>query len=522
METPREASHQPPPWRRPVTRSMRKDREEGDTRPESPTGTAPKEGEHPLAAAPESKGRFNSNVFGSRSGVAPEHSEEVKSNVFGACSGVDAPESSGVGTPGRSHDHSHLHLERAAPKATALTMGSETPGDLPRRPPPGMVPPYHAPGSLWGAPGDRDVLVGRRAIQPAGEWWKTIPVGRKMPATLSYASIDQENAPPAAALRSFGMKKEEGQPPLGGKERGDAGGSPRDHATSPRSPLGTSVPCTPQSQFQKVIGTGGVAKPVVLPGKYDGATDLGEYLSHFDLCIRANSWEPAQAGMFLGLSLTGVARRLLTGQEPATERGYWELRAALERRFQPRNQSEMYKALLRNRERKASEPLQSFAEDVLRLTRLAYPVADAGTTDSMSRDRFVEGLGDQRLRHWIFQSKPASMEEAVAYSLEAEAFLQSDKEKAGSVVRATSSTMAEQLKALTDEFASWKSQPNTRSSGGVAPRQRSGGRREGRCFRCGQEGHFRDACTAIASEKEKQFLAARSAMFKEQDQKPGN
>ena len=185
----------------------------------------------------------------------------------------------------------------------------------------------------------------------------------------------------------------------------------------------------------------------------------------------------------------------------------------------------MYKALMRNRERKETEPLQSFAEDVLRLTRLAYPVADAGTTDSMARDRFVEGLGDQKLRHWIFQSKPVSMEEAVAYSLEAEAFLQSDKEKAGSVVRATNSTMAEQLKALTDEFASWRSQPPPRS-GGSGPRPRGGGRREGdgprKCFRCGQEGHFRDTCSAIASEAEKQFLAARTAMFKEKDQRAGN
>lgn len=263
----------------------------------------------------------------------------------------------------------------------------------------------------------------------------------------------------------------------------------------------------------------GVAKPIIVPGKYDGQTDLGEYLSHFDLCIRANGWEAPQAGMFLGLSLTGVARRLLTGLEPATEAGYWELRAALERRFQPPNQVEMYKALVRNRERRKEEPLQSFAEDVLRLTRLAYPVADAGTTDSMARDRFVEGLRDKKLRHWIFQSKPRSLEDAVANSLEAEAFLESDRgNPEPQVVRATNTTMAEQLLALTEEFAAWRGQAE--AAGKRGPRRENGGTIK--CFRCRKEGHYRRQCPLPASEAEKKFLTAKATLEAENPRPAGN
>ena len=200
----------------------------------------------------------------------------------------------------------------------------------------------------------------------------------------------------------------------------------------------------------------------------------------------------AQAGMFLGLSLSGVARRLLTGIDSSSEKGYWELRAALERRFQPRNQEEMYKALVRTRSKREEETLQAYAEDLRRLTRLAYPEAEAKTTDSMARDRFVDGLRDGRLRHWICQNEPHTIEDAVSVALKAEVFLKAEEEKGGAV-RATNTTMAEQLKALTEQVASLQSQ-------GMGPRDRRpfGNRRnEGyhkRCFRCDKEGHFRREC----------------------------
>ena len=276
-------------------------------------------------------------------------------------------------------------------------------------------------------------------------------------------------------------------------------------------------------------------KPIIVPGKYDGSTDLGEYLSHFDLCIRANGWTASQAGMFLGLSLTGVARRLLTDVEPATEEGYWTLRASLERRFQPPNQVEMYKALLRARKRKVDEPLQSFGEDVLRLTRLSYPVADAGTTDSMARDNFLEGLKGQQLRHFIFQSKPKCLQDAVASGLEAEAFLESDSGKSDqSCVRAAGTTMGEQLQSLVDQFTSFREEmkPDKGPQRQNGPPSRYTGRGRGPCWRCEQMGHIRAECTEPPKDIEKgriDYLKKRVEAIKgsapAQDnsgQKPGN
>ena len=81
--------------------------------------------------------------------------------------------------------------------------------------------------------------------------------------------------------------------------------------------------------------------------------------------------------MFLGLSLGGQARRLLTGLKPATTEGYKKLRTALMLRFEPPKQTETYKMLLRTRKRKGGEDMQALQEDLTKYTRMAYPEADA-------------------------------------------------------------------------------------------------------------------------------------------------
>ena len=272
-----------------------------------------------------------------------------------------------------------------------------------------------------------------------------------------------------------------------------------------------------------------MAKPIVSPGKYDGSGHLAEYLAHFDLCRRANGWDHQQAGVFLGLSLTGIARRLLGGIDPSAEDGYLRLREALVARFQPANQAAMYKAVLRSLERSKGECLQAHAENVERHTRMAYPKADLATVNIMAKDRFIDSLRDQQLQYWIYQSNPDTLIDAVQVALHAEACM--GQTRGGQTVRAMGSTMAEGLAEVVEKLevereanrkereeaarfrSQWANQPTPRAGG------TTGGRMQitaaTRCFCCAGLGHIRRTCPVwkakLASEGSRDTVASTPA-----------
>ena len=284
-------------------------------------------------------------------------------------------------------------------------------------------------------------------------------------------------------------------------------------------------------------GTQGPKKPAVLPNRFDGTTDLEEFLDHFDLCVLANAWTPQEAGTFLGVSLDGVARRLLATVKPAAAGGYAQLRAALIQRFQPRCQTESYKAQLRTRMRKPGEPLQNLAEEVSRLVRLAYPDADAGTVDNITQDRMLDSIEDAELRHWIYQGGPKDLASAVTIGVQAEAYLTAERAKTQRV-RGSTKSMAENMEDLKGSVDKWMSEKmerwmNTVSekldrpvvvAGGYSapPTAGNAGRARNpgngpptgppygprKCYGCGVEGHIRRNCPQQHSPPPKEEVAA--------------
>jgi hypothetical protein len=56
-------------------------------------------------------------------------------------------------------------------------------------------------------------------------------------------------------------------------------------------------------------------------------------------------------------------------------RSYDEIVEALEDRFAPANQTELYRVQLRERRQKATESLPELVQSIQRLTHLAYPTA---------------------------------------------------------------------------------------------------------------------------------------------------
>lgn len=82
---------------------------------------------------------------------------------------------------------------------------------------------------------------------------------------------------------------------------------------------------------------------------------------------------------------------------------------------------------MRNRIKTKEETLQELAHDVRRLVRLAYPKAPARTHDDLTKDQFIEALGDGEIRWSVFQARPKNITEALKVAMELEAFKESEK-----------------------------------------------------------------------------------------------
>ncbi|CAG2190935.1 unnamed protein product [Mytilus edulis] len=130
----------------------------------------------------------------------------------------------------------------------------------------------------------------------------------------------------------------------------------------------------------------------IKPSKYDGLTPWMDYLSHFEMCALVNMWSEHQKGLYLAVSLIGQAQAVL-GDLPKEKRQIFsDLVFALEERFAPSSQTELYRVQFKERRQKASETLPELGQSVRRLSNLAYPTAPLELRDTLAKERFVDAL----------------------------------------------------------------------------------------------------------------------------------
>ena len=100
---------------------------------------------------------------------------------------------------------------------------------------------------------------------------------------------------------------------------------------------------------------------------------------------------------------------------------------ALEERFAPPNQTELYRAQLRERRQKASESLSELGQDIRRLTNLAYPTAPSDLRETLAKEQFIDALVSSDMRLRIKQARPANLNDAVRHAVELEAFSRAER-----------------------------------------------------------------------------------------------
>ena len=106
---------------------------------------------------------------------------------------------------------------------------------------------------------------------------------------------------------------------------------------------------------------------------------------------------------------------------------YGALCAALENRFGNTHQVELNRARLRSRMKRREESLPELAEDVERLTRLAYPDAAEQMITVLAKDQFIDSLPEEDMRLRIRQSRSATLRQTLEAALELESYVVTSK-----------------------------------------------------------------------------------------------
>jgi hypothetical protein len=79
---------------------------------------------------------------------------------------------------------------------------------------------------------------------------------------------------------------------------------------------------------------------------YDGTSSWLDYKSHFDACSRINQWSENEKGLYLAVALRGQTQSILGDLSIDKQQDYKSLVKALEERFAPPNQTELFVNLI--------------------------------------------------------------------------------------------------------------------------------------------------------------------------------
>jgi hypothetical protein len=144
-----------------------------------------------------------------------------------------------------------------------------------------------------------------------------------------------------------------------------------------------------------------------------------------------NEWNNNTKALQLVTSLRDSAQGVLADLEEEERRDYQTLVDALTFRFEPPNSVEMYRAELKCRSRQAGEKLCDLAQDIKRLVRRAHRDDPKSTRDRLARDSFLDALNNADLEWSVFKQKPTTVDEALQYAIEYEAFKRGETDAQG-------------------------------------------------------------------------------------------
>ena len=231
------------------------------------------------------------------------------------------------------------------------------------------------------------------------------------------------------------------------------------------------------------------------PERYDGTTDWGDYLKHFEIVAAWNGWSPLEKAAQLSMNLTHIAREAWTDSVSGAGAGalmsYEDLVRVMTQRFTPDGQQEAFKAEFRNRIKRKDETFLELGYALRRLAIRAFPKLNLEGREEMVLDQFLVGLADPDMCKHVRLAHPTSLDRAITMANEYLTVSQSIKPTVAQKPKVVASV---QGSAPKDQPTLYEILQQVLARLGQRPARRKIDVSKIECFSCHKKGHFQRDC----------------------------
>ncbi|KAL0202037.1 hypothetical protein M9458_000055, partial [Cirrhinus mrigala] len=150
--------------------------------------------------------------------------------------------------------------------------------------------------------------------------------------------------------------------------------------------------------------------PTLRPGQFDGSTSWREFLNRFEDCAKANHWSERTMTVQMRFCLVGAAGAVIHKNPRSSRWDYARIVEEVEAAYGPSSEHAAAIGIeLRQRVRRAGEPLHVLRDDIHEKVSIAYADRSEKEQDSISVEVFTNAMGDADIVQRLLEERPRTL-----------------------------------------------------------------------------------------------------------------